>query len=89
MAHPVRSFHTRAKTNVIMIGRDQGTGVRSDVAFYPREARSRSARTQPNFYEALAPLGLPDSETERHRAERGGWSNCVLHAIGLGRGLGL
>lgn len=49
--------------------------------------RSRFARTQPDFYEALAPLGLPDPE--RRCAGCGGWSNRVLRAIEIGRALGL
>jgi hypothetical protein len=39
------------------------------------------------FYEALAPLGLPDREP--HCVECDGWSSRVLRAIGIGRGLGL
>jgi hypothetical protein len=39
------------------------------------------------FYEAFAPLGLPDPEP--HCAECYGWSSRVLRAIGIGRVLGL
>ena len=53
----------------------------------PEGSGSRSARTQSELYEALAPLGLPDREP--HRAEDGGWLNRLFHAIGIGRGLGI
>jgi hypothetical protein len=43
---------------------------------------SRITETPPDFYEALAPLGLP-AGPERQRAEYGGWSNRVLRAIGI------
>jgi len=53
----------------------------------PCNCHSRIARARSDFYEALAPLGLPDPE--RHCAECGSWTNRVLRAIGIGAWLGL
>jgi hypothetical protein len=53
----------------------------------PSRCCSRSARTQSELHEALAPLRLPDPEP--HRAEGGGWLNRVFRAIGIGCGLGI
>jgi hypothetical protein len=59
--------------------------VRDTVKQYapPFNCHSRITATWLDFYEALAPLGLPGGP-ERHRAEYGGWSNRVLRAIGIG-----
>src|SRR5215472_13445582 len=43
---------------------------------------SRTLSAPSDFYQALAPLGLPDPQ--RHRAGFDGWSNRVLRARGLG-----
>ena len=53
----------------------------------PSNCHSRIVGMPSSFYEALAPLGLPGPE--RHGAERPGWSNRVLRAIGIGSLLGL
>jgi len=47
-----------------------------------RQQYTPHSRTPSDFYEALAPLGLPDPQ--RHRAGFDGWSNRVLRARGLG-----
>jgi hypothetical protein len=47
-----------------------------------RQQYTPPSRTPSDFYEALAPLGLPDPE--RHRAEFDGWSNRVLRPLGMG-----
>jgi hypothetical protein len=73
------------RTNPIPNLRD----IRDSIEQYapPSDCHSRIARTRSDFYEALAPLGLPGSE--RQCAEYGGWSNRVLRAIGIGSLLGL
>jgi hypothetical protein len=73
------------RTNTIPNLRDMRDGIVQYAP--PSKCHSRIARTPSDFYEAFAPLGLPGPE--RHRAEKGGWSNPVLRAIGMGFLLGL
>jgi hypothetical protein len=48
----------------------------------PSNCHSRITETRSDFYEALAPLGLP-AGPEPQRAEYGGWSNRLIRAIGI------